>query len=583
MVQIKDIKIETKVYIDPVEFRVDDLNAYKTAHSIELPLVHNWRYLGILNLMDVLEVKNFEGDWYSHILKKVKTISLEDEASALLEGEETIFPVENEDNIYLGYVKREDIQCALEVKRCGQALNSCRIMESEFEAILDSSQDGIHVTDGEGVTVRFNKACERIDNVKREDIIGKSMEEMVAKGVYSESVALRVKKEKNSVSMIQEVSGKQIMATGTPIFHGVEIFRIVVNSRDVTELNELKHKLESATTVNEEYKAVLDRLESERLGGFIANSHAMQQVLDLALRVSKVDSTILIQGESGVGKGVISQLIHRNCSRKDKSFMKIDCGVIPEKLLESELFGYEKGAFTGAQDSGKIGLVELADGGTLFLDEIGELPLLLQAKLLRVLQDREFLRVGGKKPISVDIRIIAATNKDLKALVTEGEFREDLYYRLNVIPIQISPLRERREDILPLIDSTLKRVNEKFNLHKAFGPDVLKCLINYDWPGNVRELENIVERLAVVSLEEIVSLADLPEFISQCYSEGPTILVDNISYKDALERFEKKLILNVKNRSTNTKEMAKELSIDRSTVRRKMRKYEIPFDFENEE
>jgi len=449
----------------------------------------------------------------------------------------------------------------------------------EFSAILDSSQDGIHVTDGDGVTILFNKACERIDNIKREDIIGKNMLEMVNLGYYSESVAIKVKEEQRSISMIQNVCGKEVIATGTPIFRDGKISRIVVNSRDVTELNELRRKLENVNTTNEEYRVLLNQLESEKLNGFIANNIHMQKVMELALRVANVNSTILIQGESGVGKGVLSKLIHNNSDRSEKALLKIDCGAIPEKLLESELFGYEKGAFTGARFDGKVGLIELADKGTLFLDEIGELPIQLQSKLLRVLQDREFIRVGGKKTISVDIRIIAATNKDLKQMVEDRDFRADLFYRLNVIPISIPPLRDRREDIIPLIDNIIKKVNEKYNMNKQFKSETLKQLINYDWPGNVRELENIVERLVVISSNDYIGLEDLPPSINDPNLDLDFIDTANMSYKEYFDIFEKTLLENVKNQSTTTDEMSVILKIDPSTIRRKFKKHGIDFNF----
>lgn len=449
----------------------------------------------------------------------------------------------------------------------------------EFSVILDSSQDGIHVTDGDGVTILFNKACERIDNIKREDIIGRNMREMVEQGYFSESVSLKALKEKKSISMIQNVRGKEVIATATPIFKDGKISRIVVNSRDVTELNELRRQLENVNTANEEYRVLISQLESEKLSGFIANSIQMKKILELAIRVANVSSTILIQGESGVGKGVISKLIHHNSDRSEKALLKIDCGAIPEKLLESELFGYEKGSFTGANTEGKVGLIELADQGTLFLDEIGELPLQLQSKLLRVLQDREFMRIGGKETISVDIRITAATNKDLKQMVEDKTFRSDLFYRLNVIPIYIPPLRERREDIIPLINNIIEKVNQKYKMNKQFKSETLKKLLNYDWPGNVRELENIVERLVVISSGDYIGTKELPAYIN--VSNIDLDFIDNAdkSYKEYFDIFEKTLLENVKKQSNTTNEMSKILKIDSSTIRRKFKKHGIKFDF----
>lgn len=451
-------------------------------------------------------------------------------------------------------------------------------LQEEFDAILEYSYDGIFIADGQGVVIRINKACERIDEVKAEDIVGRHMKDLVEAGVYSESVTLKVLEKKEAVTILQKTkSGKEIMATGTPIFKNNEIFRVVVNSRDITELNNLKNQLHDAQKKTEmlESELKLLRLEQVKTDGLVSQSYEMNKIYNLVIRVAAVDSTVLIQGESGVGKEVITKLIHRNSKRRNGPFIKIDCSSIPDNLLESELFGYEKGSFTGANKTGKVGLIELANEGTLFLDEIGELPQPLQAKLLRVIQDREIFRIGGERPIPVDIRIIAATNRDLKAMVEQKSFREDLYYRLNVVPIFVPPLRERKEDIQPLVMFFLEKFNGKYGFNKKISPEVLKYLIEYDWPGNVRELENMIERLVVTTNNEIIELDDLPSTI-----KSPKI--ENIgvsSLEEAVGNFEKQLLLNVLHDSKSTQEMASKLKIDVSTVRRKLKKYKIANPF----
>ncbi len=555
-----------------------------------LPVVKEGCYLGLINIISLFEEYNIDRSSSSNpkgfekhlikepalmkdqIEKKIKD-KLKDKITKKNNFDYKIIPIVDESNIYTGFIDRDQ----LEIYRLNKYLES---IEYEFESILDSSQDGIHITDGKGITIRFNKACERTDNVRKENIIGTSMEDMVKKGVYSESVALKVRDSGQSISVMQQVNGKEIMATGTPIYKDNEMFRIVVNSRDISELAETQRQLEEANYVNAEYKYELDLISNKFLNGIIFKSKSMEKTLDLALRVAGVDSTILVQGESGVGKGVLSRFIHNNSPRSKNAFMKIDCSVIPEKLLESELFGYEKGAFTGASQKGKIGLIEVADGGTLFLDEIGELPLSIQAKLLCVIQDKNFLRIGGKTPIEVDIRIIAATNWNLKKQVEEGHFRKDLYYRLNVIPMNIEPLRERREDIFPLIENMLKRVNERYGFEKKLDHLAIEAMLKYNWPGNVRELENIVERMVVVSRKNTIMVDELPSNIIERQSNTPKDYEQVITYEDALETFEFNYLSRVMNDSKSTQEMADKMGIDRSTVRRKLKKRNISIKFE---
>lgn len=453
----------------------------------------------------------------------------------------------------------------------------------EFDAILESSYDGIHITDGAGVTLRFNSACERIEGISRNEVIGKYMKELVDLGIYSESVALEVLEKGIPVTLLQKVKGKEVIATGTPIFKNGKINRVVINSRDITELSKLKKELRTAQHISKKYESELEilRLEQIKTDNIIVHSPKMKKIVMLASRVAVVDSTILIQGESGVGKGVLSKFIHSTSNRKNGPFIKIDCGSIPESLLDSELFGYEKGSFTGADKRGKIGLIELANEGTLFLDEIGELPLNLQTKLLRVIQDREFYRIGGKNPVPVNIRIIAATNRDLKTMITEKKFREDLYYRLNVVPLFIPPLRERKEDIQPIIIHCLDRFNKKYTFKKNITPDSIDYLIDYDWPGNVRELENIIERLIVTSLDDVIELEDLPNnVINSKVEERTSYSLDNISsLKDVMDNYEKSLLLSVIEKSNSTQEMGDILKLDKSTIRRKLKKHKIKNPF----
>ncbi len=330
----------------------------------------------------------------------------------------------------------------------------------------------------------------------------------------------------------------------------------------------LEHK-----SLQKEVEALRYQL-SQRLKGdiFWGTSPQMQEIMRLLERVIPTKSTILILGESGTGKGVLAEFIHNNSPRQDKPFISINCSAIPENLLESELFGYKKGAFTGAITD-KKGLIELANGGTLFLDEIGDMPLNLQAKILKFLETGEFIPLGDTTKKQVDVRILAATNRNLEGLIKEGKFREDLYFRLNVIEIKIPPLRERREDIPALvyffIDKLAKEHNKKV---KGITNEALSFLINYDWPGNVRELKNVIERAVILATGEFITSNELPERIKG--NRGLEFPAKTL--KESLEEFEKNLILNtLKQVNYNKEQTAKILGIDLATLYRKLKKYQI--------
>ncbi|MBP1759970.1 MAG: sensor protein, partial [Firmicutes bacterium] len=336
--------------------------------------------------------------------------------------------------------------------------------------------------------------------------------------------------------------------------------------RDFTELNQLK--LQSARFSQE-----LKLLRAREQKDLIYQSPAMEQVVNEALRVSGVDSTVLITGESGVGKEVIARMIHRNSNRAEGPFIQINCGAIPDQLLESELFGYEKGAFTGANKDGKPGMMELANGGTLLLDEVGDLPLNLQVKFLRALQEQVIYRIGGRIPIKLNVRIIAATNKNLEKMILNNEFREDLFYRLNVVPIYIPPLRERHSDILPLVMHFMDRVNYKYKLQKHISSEVCKIFEAYSWPGNIRELANIVERLVIMSETTTILPGQLPSsFLVEPASNTLQVSIQQIiPLKEARELVESKLILRALKEYGSLRKAGEALGVDHSTLLRKIK------------
>lgn len=442
----------------------------------------------------------------------------------------------------------------------------------ELIPILDSISDAIFIDDAQGFTIWINKASEELYKISRKEIIGKHVSFLENTGIFTPSVARIVMEKKKEVSIIHEnKDGKRLLTTGIPIMDkDNNMSKIITTTHDITELINLQNQLES-------FQNTLSGLNvQEGFNDIVANSPSMYNVIQLTKRLSDIDSTVLLTGESGVGKGVIAKLLHENGSRREYPFIKVNCGAIPENLIESELFGYESGAFTGSRKDGKKGLFETADKGTIFLDEISELPLNLQVKLLQVIQEREITRVGAVESIPIDVRIISATNNDLMALVHDGKFREDLYYRLNVVPISIPPLRERPEDIIPMIRIFLNQNNIKMKEHKEIDSKAIAILMKYPWPGNVRELQNIIERLVITTKGTMILPENLPSFIYENTSgiENSAISAGK-NLKDALDHAERDILLKAQEQYKTTRAMAKALGVSQPTIVRKLQKYSI--------
>lgn len=457
-----------------------------------------------------------------------------------------------------------------------QELDVTNSLLQEINIFVESSHDGILVTDSQGVVIRVNAAFERAFSVLRREVIGRNVTELIAEGLYLNSAALKVLETRETATVVLEQKGKRLIATGTPAFDICGSFTsVVVNIRDITELNDLQSRLEHQRMVAEGYIRELTFIQSQNAPGadFVVHSKEMQHIMDTIKTISQVDSTLLITGESGTGKEVIVNQVHRSSNRRDKPIIKINCGAIPASLFESELFGYEDGAFTGARRRGKAGFFELANEGTLFLDEIGELDLDLQVKLLRVIQEGEVTRIGGTKTLHVDVRIIAATNRDLWQQVQEGKFRQDLYYRLNVINIEVPPLRERRDDVIPLAVHFIEKYNQKYSKHKELSMELGKILRSLDWLGNIRELENLIENMVVLVQRDVLYPEDLPPRYRQSGAEVSAcqVTVHGIMpLKEAIQQVESQLLFHAQEKYTTTREIAKALGVDQSTVSRKM-------------
>ena len=446
---------------------------------------------------------------------------------------------------------------------------------SELDLILDSIYEDILIADAQGVILRVSKSFESMYGVKREDVIGKTVYQMEEARIFKPSIIAIVLKSGEKVTMRQSNNiGRDIVVTAVPIKdESDEIIKVISFSRDITEFISLHEQYHQLETKMEKYTAEINELRERNSSKLtiIAESDSMKKVVDLALKVSKYDTNVLISGDSGVGKTLLARFIHEKSTRGDESFVEINCGAIPENLMESELFGYEAGSFTGASRKGKMGLIEIANGGTLFLDEVSELSPNLQVKILKVIQDKTFIKVGGTKGTHVDFRLITASNKDLQEQVEKGLFREDLFYRINVINIDIPPLRERPEDIIELTRYKMEALNEKYNDNKKLSPKAYQHLLSYGWPGNIRELENMIERLIITSEAQEIGVESLPPHIME--TRGKESTQEGSTLIDALKLCEKQQIERAYSKHKTTIGVAKELGISQPTASRKIKEH----------
>jgi PAS domain S-box-containing protein len=449
-------------------------------------------------------------------------------------------------------------------------VDSYKTLTKELNMIFQSTYDGLYITDGQGVTLRVNRSWEKITGLKPEDVLGQNTADLEKQGFISKFASPIVIKEKKPISLkATTMTNREVLVSGNPVFDDQGNVEMVVTTvRDLTDIKSLSKELKTANEQRKEYQNKLENLHQQLLQeeDLIAKSKPMKEIAGMAIKLGDVKTPILITGETGVGKEVVAKLIHKhNQYCAPGPFLKINCGAIPDNLLEAELFGYERGAFTNANPKGKPGLLELAEGGTLVLDEIGELSFNVQSKLLAVLQDSEITRVGGIKSRKIDVRFVFITNRDLESMVKNSEFREDLYYRINIIPIHVPPLRERKEDIIPLVNYFV----QKFTKNIYFTREAIDTLYNYSWPGNVRELRHLIERFVVVHNNKEIDRSDIP-------MRGNTDPIHNLfdahtSLKQAVREFELQYIKRSIETFGDLKTAAEKLGVDQSTLYRKLK------------
>lgn len=447
---------------------------------------------------------------------------------------------------------------------------------NELLAMLDVICDQVTIADGKGMFIRISKSCEKNFGVSRSNIIGSTCYELERKGIFSSSSTSAVLKEKKEVTLIQTTkSGRKLMVTGKPLFdEDGNIYRVINVSSDITKEESLENRLmKTEEALNMIKKEILEDNKRVNQNTIVGNSNLIHRTLKTLNAVSALNVTVLLSGETGVGKSLYARYLHNISPKRSEPFIQINCGAMPADLIESELFGYSSGAFTGANKNGKVGLLEASQKGTLFLDEISAMPYNLQVKLLHVLQEKSYFRLGETKERKFEARVIAASNENLEKLVSEGLFREDLFYRLNVVPIEIPSLRKRKEDIPLLATHFIKITNQKYNFNKKLTKNALIRLQDYNWPGNVRQLENSIERILVITQKDIIDEFDLDDVLFN--SEPNREIIKTKNLKESLENFERNILKDLIDSGKSTREIATILEINQSTVVRKIKKHNL--------
>ncbi|XWX63587.1 sigma 54-interacting transcriptional regulator [Desulfitobacterium sp. AusDCA] len=453
-------------------------------------------------------------------------------------------------------------------------------VEKLHKEILEVLSEGIYVSDAYGRTLAVNHMYEQLTGLKREEIVGKLVTDLKKEGSFDAILNPEIVISGQHKTTVQVTkTGNRVLLNGYPIFdESGKVILVLTFVRDITLMSQMKDQIVEQQEIIEKCRKVYVQNKGGLNNNFlIFKSEKMIRFMELLKKIAKTEATVLLLGETGVGKDVLSRKIHEYSLRRDEPFLKIDCSTIPENLIESELFGYDSGAFSGANNKGKIGLFEMADKGTLFLDEIGEIPLRLQVKLLRVLQDQEFMHIGSTKVKKVNVRFIAATNRDLEEEVQKGNFRSDLYYRLRVAVLEVPPLRERKEDICEMMRCFLDKYNAKYRKEVSFTKELEKALLTYKWPGNVREMDNFIQSLVVTNENEILDVPDLPHYmlLNPVVPDQSGINVSDKSLDELVADYEKNLLKKALALHGSVAKVAKILKVDRSTVFRKGKKYHL--------
>jgi PAS domain S-box-containing protein len=451
--------------------------------------------------------------------------------------------------------------------------------------MLNKLDDGIYITDELGKTLYVNDAFENLSGLTRDDLIGRNVQDLKIENTLPNSCCERVIQTRRTVTTINNYyQGQKCLVTGSMISDEQgEFKRTIAVVRDVSELDLLMKKVAKEETLSLAFTKNMGNAEGKSgiPEAVVSNNASVKDIYDKAKRLADIDTTVLILGETGVGKDFLATYIHTTgIHRRDKNMIKVNCAAIPEHLIESELFGYESGAFTGANKHGKKGLFEEAGNGTLFLDEIGDMPYTMQVKLLNALNDKKFYRIGGAREILLNARIIAATNADIRKLVKEKRFRADLYYRLNVISLEIPPLRKRKEDIIPLAQHFLEYYNNKYRKNSFFSPRCLQNFLIYQWPGNIREMKNLIERLTLMSEDVCIDVDLLTDDMGSDigmidYQNLPAEDEVGVTLKEKLENHERRLLEEELTKRLTMKESARNLGIDVSTLVRKKQKFNL--------
>lgn len=453
-----------------------------------------------------------------------------------------------------------------------------------FTEILEAINDAIFIADENGNALWLNKASEKMCNLPKEKIIGRNVRELENHGIFTPSVSRMAIEANKDVSTVQIMKKeRKYIATGHLIKNKKgDVILTIAHSRDMTKPMENTSNITEIEKLLGKYSEEIRKLTNNKLmknSNRIELKNKSKERLEVDQKINKiasVDTTVLITGETGTGKSIAAKQIHELSVRRDKPFVELNCASLPESLLESELFGYEKGSFTGASSGGKDGLIKAAESGTLFLDEVGEIPLHLQSKLLHILQNKQYLPIGGREYKSANVRIIVATNRELEKMVEEGTFRSDLFYRMNILTVRMPELRKSKEAITQFALSFLDIFNTKYNLNKSFSNRVIQVFQSYSWPGNLRELENLIERLVILS-EDIITEKDLPQKMNptQTLSNRPVDDKLDKSMPEVIDSIEKKMIIEALNKTNSTRRAAKYLGVSQSLIMRRMKKYEI--------